>query len=372
MSTTNGSVDILSMFGLTEKQTKILFSIEKLLVQNDIIYSKNNKRLKQKWLSEWSASIIDCLTTASHNEPSNFMTRGEILSAIAQDNSTDINNTWYYLIMLEATLFIPYYALNKNKNDDKQYAKLKYEEQTDTIKDMVRASAIMDEIYIDRFKKTYSKTISKLTGKSTKITLAIVSTIAIAAIIAATAGALSGPIAVALYGSQFAGLSGAALTSACLAMAGGGAIAAGGAGMAGGVLTIVGGGALLGLATGGAGVGAAALFVAFAPELALTQAAKLEVVLKEIILNAQKDIMCAQKVLGNYKNQIANLHSELAKIRLDRGEDKTTITNMKKSLEFMEKAYKDSNVFLTSYEAGAEFKDKENGDDDDEKPTNSN
>lgn len=369
MSTTNGNVDILSMFGLTEKQTKILFSIEKLLVQNDIIYSKNNKRLKQKWLSEWSASINDCLTTASYNEPSNFMTREEILSAIAQDNSTDINDTWYYLIMLEATLFIPYYALNKNKNDDKQYAKLKYEKQTDTIKDMVRASAIMDEIYIDRFKKTYSKSVSKLTGKGTKIALAI---IAGAAIVAATAGAFSGPIAVALFGSQFAGLYGAALTSACLAMAGGGAIAAGGAGMAGGVLTIVGGGALLGLATGGVGVGAAALVVVSAPELALTQAAKLEVVLKEIILNAQKDIMCAQKVLGNYKNQIANLHSELAKIRLDCGEDKTTITNMKQSLEFMEKAYKDSNVFLTSYEVDAEFKDKEDGDDDDEKPTNSN
>ena len=366
MSATNGNADISSMFGLTEKQAKILFSIERLLVLNDIIYSKDNKMLKQKWLSEWSASVIDCLTKDPQN-PVKFMTRGEILSAIALENSTDANNTWYYLIMFEATLFIPYYVLNKNK---KEYDKLKYKEQTDTIKDMVRASAIMDEVFIDRFKKTYSVTISKLKG--TKIPLYIVSTLAIAAIVAATAGTLSGPIAVALYASQFPGLSGAALTSACLAIAGGGAIAAGGAGMAGGVLTIVGGGALIGLAIGGAGVGAAAKFIATSPEFALTQAAKLEVVLKEIILNAQKDIMCAQKVLENYKNQIAYLHSELAKIKLEHGEDKEIIKNMKESLDLMEKSYKNIIDLLKKYEVDAEFKDRENGDDDEKKPTNSN
>lgn len=63
-------------------------------------------------------------------------------------------------------------------------------------------------------------------------------------------------IAVTLVGSNFAGLSGAALTSACLAYVGGGAIAAGGLGMSGGIATIVGGGAILGLGVG-AGVGSA-------------------------------------------------------------------------------------------------------------------
>ena len=45
-------------------------------------------------------------------------------------------------------------------------------------------------------------------------------------------------IAVALVGSNFAGLSGASLTSACLAYLGGGAIAIEGAGMAGGTIAI--------------------------------------------------------------------------------------------------------------------------------------
>ncbi|MDD4493081.1 MAG: hypothetical protein PHV32_01810 [Eubacteriales bacterium] len=115
MSTDNGNVDISSMFGLTEKQTKILFSIEKLLVLNDIIYSKDNKITKQKWLSEWSASVTDCLTKAPHNEPVNFMTRGEILSAIAQENSTNINNKKAYKDMKKIEVKI---KDKENEDDD--------------------------------------------------------------------------------------------------------------------------------------------------------------------------------------------------------------------------------------------------------------
>jgi len=78
----------------------------------------------------------------------------------------------------------------------------------------------------------------------------------------ATAGAFAPAIAVALVGSNFAGLSGAALTTACLAYLGGGAIAIGGAGMAGGTIAIVGGGAVLGIGAGlgvGSAVGAAGI-----------------------------------------------------------------------------------------------------------------
>lgn len=358
MSTINEGGDVLSMFGLTGEETKILFSIENLLVQKDIQSSKKNKEVKQKWLSEWSASIFDYLTKAFNNELCDFMTWSEIIKAITQKHLTDINNTWCYLIMLEATLFVPYTSLGKNKEDDKLYAKLKYEEQSNTIKDLVCMTEIMDESFIDRFKETYSKSISKLTGKTTKIALGVVGTIAIAAITAATAGALSGPIAVALYGSQFAELSGVALTNACLAMAGGGAIAAGGSGMAaGGVLAIVGGGALLGAAGGGATVGGMAVFVTSTPKFALTQAAKLEVVLKEIIMNAHKDIKCAQSVLENYKNQIANLQSELAKLKLDHEEDKKTIANMKKSIGYMEKAYTNMKKFVSSFAVGLGLQD---------------
>lgn len=352
MSKTNESADILSMFGLTFRQTVILFSIEKFLVEKDISTSKKDKGDKQKWLDYWTVSIKEYLDKLSPEESSKFLTREEIVNAIVEDQSKDINNTWYYLIMLEATLFVPYTPLGKYVSDDKIFSGLKYQDQKKEIKELVRENKIMDEDFIDRFEDTYSKSISKISGKATKIALGVVSTVAVAAIIAATAGVLAGPIAVALFGSQFVGLSGAALTAACLAMAGGGAIAIGGTGMIGGIAAIVGGGALLGMAGSGAALGAVTLFVASTPQLALTQAAKLEVVLKEIVINAQKDIKSAQSVLENYKNQIVKLNGELASIRLDNDNNTKTIENIKKSLEYMEKAYKSSRVFVSSYGVG--------------------
>jgi hypothetical protein len=357
MNKSNDGTDILSMFGLTEKQTRILFSIEKLLIEADIKNSKNDKEVKGKWLLDWSLSLTTSLTELNPNEPYDFMTQSEIMDTIAMEHTANINNTWYYLIMLEATLFVPYTPLGKNKKDDGLYKKLKYKEQMETLKGLVKANEIMDEVFVDRFKKTYAKSLSKITGKVTKIALRVVSVVAIAAIIAATAGALAGPIAVAIFGPAFAGLNGAALVAACLAMAGGGAIAVGGGGMAGGALVIVGGGALLGLAGGGAAVGGVALFVTSIPELTLTQAAKLEVVLKEITINAQQDIKFAQSVLENCLNQIANLHAHLAKMKLDQLEDKKTIANMEKSITYMERAYDDTRKFVSSYTIGADFQE---------------
>lgn len=63
--------------------------------------------------------------------------------------------------------------------------------------------------------------------------------IALATVVGALCFSFAGPIAVALVGSHFAGLYGAAPTNACLALLGGGALATGGAGMAGGTAVIV-------------------------------------------------------------------------------------------------------------------------------------
>lgn len=299
---------------------------------------------------EWSHSISLYMAKALPNVPNTFMTQSEVLNLIAEENLKNINKTWFYLIILECTLFIPYTALGKS--NDKLYSKLKYKRQEDFLKEFVRKSGIIDESFIDRVNRTYSKSISKLTGKVTKNALKIVSIIAAGALTFGAGAAFAGKIAVAIYGSQFAGLSGAALTSACLAMAGGGAIAAGGAGMAGGMVVIAGGGALLGLAGGGAAVGGISLLMSSDPQLTLTQAAKLEVVLKEIVINVQKDIVNAQKVLDKYRKQIVNLQSQLADIRLRHEKDKKTIENMKKSIDYMEKAYKNTVKFVSSYELG--------------------
>lgn len=347
--------DLLSKFGLNVNQTKILFSIQKLIVEQDIILSKDIKKFNEKrqWMKGWGRSISDYLRGIEASQITPFYSRDEIRQAIINEMIyTPYNKTWYYIIILEATLFIPYTPIGRNKEDDKKYSKLKFEKQTEYIKGMVREHGVINVEYVDRFEKVYSKTLSKLKGVKAKILINVATVLAITGLVAALASVFAAPIAVAIFGSQFAGLNGAALVSACLAAAGGGAIAVGGAGMAGGVVTIVGGGALLGLASGSAVVGGINMVLAATPDFTLTQAAKLEVVLKEIILNSQQDIRLAQEILFTYKKQINKLNVYIKNLELKIEKDKEKIKALKKSLEYMEKAYKDANIFTSSFEIG--------------------
>ena len=82
----------------------------------------------------------------------------------------------------------------------------------------------------------------------------------------------------------------------------------------------------------------------------LTQAAKLQVVLKEIILNAQKDIIFAQEVLETYKSNITNLSTQIKEQQFQRDKDHKIIKDMEKSLSYMEKAFKDMESFLTDFQ----------------------
>lgn len=353
----NGNFDLISKFGLNINQTKILFSIQKLIVEKDISISKNknNKKCvdKEMWLREWSQSILDYLCGMDLSQTRNFYNRYEVKQSINNEMiKSPHNKTWYYIVILEATLFAPYTPLEKDKDNDKKYNKLKFNKQTEYIKEFVAEHSIINVSCVERFEGVYSKTLSKLKGIKSKILISVVSVLAIVGLVAALASVFVGSIAVAIFGSQFVGLSGAALTSACLAAAGGGAIAAGGAGMAGGVAVIVGGGALLGLAGGGVAVGGINMLVAATPDFTLTQAAKLEVVLKEIILNSQKDIRLAQSVLSNYKEQINKLNLYIKDLELKIEKDKKMIKNLKKSLEYMEKVYKDANIFTSSFDIG--------------------
>lgn len=362
--------DMLKMFGLTKRQCQLLFSIEMHLVKQDIGKRKKTWELKQKWLNRWKTQIEEALRGSQQDGPSDLLDYEGILDAIQKEHAENPdNNTWYYLIMLEATLFKPYMPLGEskdsdnkdsdNKDSDKEFSKLQYDNEQEIleeIKGLVKRHSIMSETEIDRFKKLYTKSIARLTGKGLKVAIALLVTIAVAAITAATAGAFAGPIAAAIYGSSFPTLSGAALTSACLAMAGGGALAVGGAGMAGGVLAIVGGGALLGTAVGGTASGVISLKIAkTSPQLVLMQAAKLEVVLQEIVINLQDDLKCAQDVLKSYKEQISNLQAELVKLELEREKNKKEINALKKTIEYMKKAYKHMSKFQSSYEVGKEF-----------------
>lgn len=202
----------MQIFGLTNSQLKILYSLEKLMVEEDILLNDKGNIIKQHWLDRWSTNISVSLGSA---DKSMLLSKTELLKAISQEANQDMNRTWYYLVMLEAALFHAYTPLGESKDADKQYAKLKYKPQNKLLEEIVKYSGIMEPIYIQRFQKTYQKSMDKLTGKVQKVALGALSVVAVSAIAAATAGVMAGPIAVAMFGSNFVA-HGAALTSACL------------------------------------------------------------------------------------------------------------------------------------------------------------
>ena len=164
----------------------------------------------------------------------------------------------------------------------------------------------------------------------------------------------------ALVGSNFAGLSGAALTSACLAYLGGGAIAAGGLGTAGGTLAIVGGGAALGLGVGagvGGAVGAAGVL---GKKDTILQSAKLLVSVREIFLNDEHDIEYSNTVYEQYVRHIADIEKGLVELKLkadvadkeEKKQLKKQIKNTEEAVQATKIAMKSMNKFNSSFALG--------------------
>lgn len=347
--------DIFAMFGLTSKQSSILFSLESLLVLEDITKTNNieNASMKRKWLAEWKASLKKVIVNDAEKRILS-LDLGNLISEVKEELSQSNDKTWYHLILLEAVAFEAYTPLG-NTAADKKYSRLKYKQPLEYIKKFAYSAGFTSPELVARLDSAYKRAQDLAHGKIQKNIIKALAIVAAAAVVAASAGALAGPIAVALFGSQFAGLGGAALVSACLAFAGGGALAVGGAGMAGGVMAIVGGGALLGMAGAGAGVGLYSAVAKASPEFAISQGAKLNVVLSEIILNSQRDIQCAQAILEKYKDQISEMHKEISRMNLEREKDKRVIDSMKKTVDALERLYKDAIRFASSFETGSEI-----------------
>ncbi|SFC66213.1 hypothetical protein [Butyrivibrio sp. YAB3001] len=209
-------------------------------------------------------------------------------------------------------------------------------------------------------RKTYDKCLREL-NEVLKATLTGVGiTAGIALITVVTAGMFAPAIAVMLVESNFAGLSGAALTSACLAYLGGGAIAFGGLGMAGGTAAIEGGGAILGLGVGagvGGTVGAKAIV---GKQATIMQSAKLMVSVREIFLNDEHDVKYSNTVYEQYVNNAKNLEIELAKLKArekvaskeEKKEMKNQIKNLEDSLHAMKIAMNSMLKFNSAFEVG--------------------
>ena len=367
----------MDKLGLSLEQTEMLYNLEYYKTFNDIEMTKLPvtgeviKELKSEWLKEWSKFIsngFESFTQISGAEM-HWYSIDELQERIA---ANDPQKPWYRLILLEAMLFEPYYPLGTEKdkkgNDipSKKYKHLNNplcsfrKGEGDRFLDEQFTGKYCKQGYVKRLRKSYDKRMRELSEVLKTVLTSLTITAVIAIITVASAGAFAGPIAVALVGSNFAGLSGAALTSACLAYLGGGAIAAGGAGMLGGTIAIVGGGAALGIGVGagvGGAVGSAGLV---GKKNTIMQSAKLLTSVREIFLNDEHDIEFSNSVYEQYLQNITEIEKGLVELRLKmdvaKGKEKKeiaeTIKKTEESVEAMKVVRKNMLRFNSSFAEG--------------------
>ena len=363
--------------GLTEEQTEILYNLEYYKVLNDIsstklpVGSEAIIELKTEWLKEWKTYMSNGYASflQSENAVLNWYEKKDLLKKIEKNNPSE---TWFRLVLLEAMLFEPYYPLSlekdkkgneipskKYKNINTPLAGYKKSEGDRYLEEQFSCKYCGKE-YIKRLRKCYDKVLRELNEVLKTALTSIVITAGVTIATVATAGAFAPTIAVALVGSNFAGLSGAALTSACLAYIGGGAIAAGGLGMAGGTMAIVGGGAILGLGVGASVGGITGSISLMGKKNTILQSAKLLVSVREIFLNDEQDLAYSNSVYEQYVNNIRSIEKNLVDLKLkadtaDSKEKKLLKAEIKKaeeSVDAMKIAMKSMKKFISSYEIG--------------------
>lgn len=326
--------NIISQFGLTQEQMSLLFSLQYKIIDDQVKHETNDDKKKKKqaweyrWLHQTSIYLKEVLKS-----PYTVMTDFLIAAGFyVHINNENKSKTWKYLILLECCLYEPFYSLGSSEEDKKMAKGIK--KNKDCFNKSLTEIAKLLEIdvkYVEIFKKKYRSAIKRLSNYYSKMAW----TISGAAVITALAAIFFQPAIVAILAKE--GLTGAAASASVMAMLGGGTIAAGGFGMVGGWAVLVGGGFLLG---GGMGTGAFFSIASKAPDFILSQAARLEVVLKEIIMGMQNDVKTFQEILLKQQEQIINMKLELNRLQQDQKKHKEEIKNLKKSIAYLEKLCK--------------------------------
>ena len=153
---------------LTSTQKIILFSIENELVKMDIKSSakqlfplqRKQAELKQEWLEKWKRYTITNLQNEGPDQTSNYpyiYNYQGILAALQSESQKQIDFSWLFIIVREATLFVPYTWLDTEANlhKQKQYLKLSYTCQYKFLKELLRNSNTISPEYVDYYVKEY-------------------------------------------------------------------------------------------------------------------------------------------------------------------------------------------------------------------------
>ena len=333
------SIVDLNCFSLDFEEMRILYSLENLIVSNDISITKNKNDadLKGKWQRKWQERLITILSSDNITLENFFLNETEIQKYLG----TNSNEMAQYLIVLEAMLFEPYFAIFEDDND-KKLKKLKNKSKY-LLENYTQLQDLISAKEIEKIKKVYRKSLSKIAGADKGMIIGAIGTAAVMIASAALAFTFAPVIAVALVGNGAAGLSGVALISHCLAVLGGGTLAAGGLGMAGGTAVITGGGALLGMVSG-TGMSAATVYLLSQEGYVLSECSRLltycKVVLKERLHDEKSIIDIYTKLesqIDTIKNSITEFENNLqSEDKKEQKENKNKIKVAKNSLKYLE------------------------------------
>lgn len=342
-------MEALELLGLDMDQTEILYNFQFLKTVEDIKNEKNQtlKEEKTKWLNEWQNGIELVFSETYQDYIIEWVKDEEELKNWISIKKVESNSIWLDLVILETYVFEPYYPLNTSDKKNK----LKYKSKNSWLEEFIVSNFMSEELYSE-MKKTYKKSFGKITKKKNFYINTVLASIGLALLFTGLGAVFAPQIAVALFGSQFSGLYGAALTNAVLAYIGGGAIAAGGFGVAGGTMVIAGGGALLGLNIGMMSSSTFVLVkeVLVNPTQNIILCSKLLTVVKVFVLNKDNDIELAKTFYNEFNNSISNLDNLDYETELDM--DKKNQKDLKKSLVQMKNTKEELKKFISSYEVG--------------------
>lgn len=285
----------LKCLTLSYEQLRVLYSIESLIIQDDIANTKSaeTQELKSKWKEKWESEIIKGLHVAEGASSEFFMQENDIACYI----DSECDAPWKYLVTMESALFNPYYPIF-NDDTNKKYKRIKCRSKylSDRFPN-VQKSVVKEDI--SDLRKTYKQAAGTITGSTKNVVIGAVGTTAVVLASGGLAFAFAPAIATALVGETT--LSGAALVSYSLAAIGGGSLAAGGLGMAGGTAIITGGGALIGI-LGGTGVSAVTTMNLLADDgYVLSECCKLLTISKSVLTGK-----------FNYTNEVTDIHHKIA------------------------------------------------------------
>jgi hypothetical protein len=289
---------------LSKNQAVILSSLKLQKVLYDIRQEKDAKQIasKHEWMSDWREKAADGDTSLFIED------EAAIYQSIRAELTDSLDSSWLYLCALELALFKPYFPLNSEQG--KQCKTIRacknlYEKEVFGHRQDVVTNSDTDALIT-----AYKKYIGTMSNRTRKTVIAVAATAAATIATGGLAWAFAPGIAVTIAGGTFAGLHGAALTSASLAALGGGAITAGGLGMAGGTAIIAGGGALLGI-TGSGAVTLTRLLVSTSKEYTLNECAKLLTFCNEVLIKQYGKKTVVKEIQASIEQGIQLLEKEI-------------------------------------------------------------